>query len=350
MRRVTFPALSIMTLLALLWLAPTFVAALPAEITPLPPVTHPDGFAGTCYSHYGGDNRPYLPLVYDAGARWNRYDFSWPAIEPSDNNWNWGGYDTLVNDMVAADTKTIAILLWTPDWAATSLSAPRPTQLPLPPYAHITHPAVPNSTNAPPRGLDRPWNAPGNLWGDFVYTTVSRYQDRVKYWEVWNEEDWGYFWSGNTDDYARLLIVAYQATKAACPDCTVLYGGLMFWADQTHFERVLDTINDDPYAAENNYYFDVMSMHLYSRSSDAYNIVNHVRAHMSLYVPAHPIWITEIGVPVWDDATVAGMLRQLGQDPWAWLRQLGELRLKTQRDSERVWTRTAGSNCTDRPS
>ena len=304
MKQTAFPALSVLALLTLLWLAPALVTAMPAQITPLPPVAHPDGLAGTCYSHYPGDpDRPYLPLVYDAGARWNRYDFSWPAIETSDDVWNWSGYDTLVNDMVAADTGSIAILLWTPDWAAESLAAPQPEQvLPLP-YAHPSPHAAPNSTNVPPRGLCLPWYYHDNLWGDFVYNTVSRYQDRIKYWEVWNEEDWGYFWAGSEQDYARLLTVAYQAIKEACPDCTVLYGGLMFWSDQTHFERVLDIINDES-AAAHNYYFDVMSMHLYSRSSDAYDIVNYVRSRMSLYVPAHPIWITEIGVPVWDDDAV----------------------------------------------
>jgi hypothetical protein len=121
---------------------------------------------------------------------------------------------------------------------------------------------------------------------------------------MWNEAEWDFFWSGTDADYAQLLKVGYQATKAACPDCTVLFAGLHYWADPTFFERVLDILNDDPDAAANNYFFDVMSVHFYSAIDNAYEEINDIRSHMTALVPDHPIWLTETGVPVWDDASV----------------------------------------------
>jgi hypothetical protein len=121
---------------------------------------------------------------------------------------------------------------------------------------------------------------------------------------MWNEPEWEWFWLGSDSEYAQLLKVGYQATKAACPDCMVLFSGLHYWADPTFFERVLDILNDDPAALANNYFFDVMSVHFYSRSSNAYDMVNHIRTRMTTYVPDHPIWLTETGVPVWNDASV----------------------------------------------
>ena len=96
----------------------------PVAITPLPPVVEPDGRAGACYSFYydppSGPDRPFIPMAHAAGSRWDRFDFVWPNIEPANDNWEFAAYDTLVNDLHAADMRIVGILLWTPDWAATS--------------------------------------------------------------------------------------------------------------------------------------------------------------------------------------------------------------------------------------
>jgi hypothetical protein len=282
----------------------------------IPATIGPDGRAGTCYAFYhdppGGSERPYLPMAYAAGSRWDRFDFAWPTLEPENDEWNFAGHDELVNDLDAAGMNMVGILLWTPDWASTggeqTAQVPDRTGRPAGWYAPTRHaapsPHSPTAASSPPAGLDLPWDHPDNHWGNFVYRVVSRYGDRVKTWEVWNEAEWSYFWTGSAADYARLLTVGYQATKAACPDCRVLFAGLHYWADPTFFERVLDTLNDDPQAAANNYYFDVMSIHFYSTSDHAYSLVNHIRSRMMAYVPDHPLWLTETGVPVWDDAGV----------------------------------------------
>ena len=300
------------------------------EVTPLPPVQKTDRRGGVCFSYYPGDpDRPYLPLAREAGSRWDRFDFIWPTIEQTKDNWQFAAYDDLVQDMSEVGMNVVGILLWTPEWAATgdrrarSLSEP-----PGPPsdwyapsiWSTLSAQAPPRMSASPPEGLYEAWDDwttsdgdPVNYWGRYVHTIVSRYSNPsrfakpVKHWEVWNEVDdgaWDYFWTGSKADYAQLLKVGYQATKAACPDCTVLYAGLLYWADQHYFEDVLDILNDDPSAAANNYYFDAMSVHLYSRSSSTYDTVNHIRSRMKEYVPDRPIWLTETGVPVWDDALV----------------------------------------------
>jgi hypothetical protein len=314
-------ALGLVSLLA--WITPA--TAQPVEIASLPPVTQTDGRAGACYSFYydppEGPDRPFIPLAVNAGARWDRFDFAWPRLEPANGVWSdtvRSAYDVLVSDLRSAGIQNIiGILLWTPDWAATSrvqgLEAPSFGQRPFGWYAPLTRtllfPQAINAASSPPQGLYEEWNDwttadgdPINYWGRFVYQVVDRYSDQgVKHWEMWNEAEWDYFWTGSDADYARLLKVGYQATKAACPDCTVLFAGLHYWADPTFFERVLDIVNNDPDAPANNTFFDVMSLHLYSRSSNAYDVVNSIRSRMSAYVPNHPLWLTETGVPVWGD-------------------------------------------------
>ncbi len=296
-------------------------------VTPLPPVTGTDGFAGTCYSFYPDPfgqvpGRPFLPLVMNAGSRWDRFDFSWRALEPREDQWNFSGHDQLVADLRAAGMNILGILFQTPNWAATGdciqmMVVPSLDRRPAMWYAPALRETVtptnetPPCHTTPPRGLYEEWNDwttadgdPINYWGRFVYTIAYRYRDSVKHWEVWNEPDLRGFWSGTSTDYAQLLKVAYRAIKAACPDCIVLFGGIMYYEKPNFYRWVLGNLKNDPEGPANNYFFDVMGVHLYSRSSSIYNVVMAIRSGMREFVPEKPVWLTEIGVPVWDDGSV----------------------------------------------
>lgn len=289
------------------------------QVTPLPPPERTDGRAGACYSFYYDPppSRPFIPLARSAGSRWDRFDFAWPRLEPANNQWNQEvlqAYDDLVSALHQGGIKNIVgILLWTPDWAATGgtrgLGLPeaqwRPSGWYKPAPCQPAAPSEVSAASSPPQGLYLPWSDPNNHWGDFVYTIVSRYRDRVKHWEMWNEPEWSYFWSGTSADYAQLLKVGYQATKAACPDCTVLFGGLHYWMNPSYYRWVLNLINRDPLAPQNNYFFDVMSVHFYSDPTNVWEKVREIRSGMAVYnVGDHPIWLTETGVPVWNDTKV----------------------------------------------
>jgi hypothetical protein len=320
---------SIGALILLLGLTLSSSLADAVQITSLPPVETTDGRVGTCYSFYpnpvSGAGRPFMPLAHDAGSRWDRFDFIWPNLQRPDGSWIPEGidaYDTLVDDLHNSGFNVVGILLWTPDWAAShgvrARSTPRLGDQPAGWYAPVAQPTrsqlipmVSNAASSPPRGLYQAWNDwtesdgdPINYWGRFVNRTVARYSDRVKHWEMWNEPEWSYFWTGTSSDYAQLLKVGYEATKAACPDCKVLFGGLHYWENPNYYKWVLNILRDDPEATDNDYFFDIMSVHLYSRSSNTYDVVNDIRSGMTARVPEHPIWLTETGVPVWDDTQV----------------------------------------------
>ncbi|MEA3340383.1 MAG: hypothetical protein U9R15_10495, partial [Chloroflexota bacterium] len=310
-----FLGLTFLAGLTFLLLATSPAVAEVVAVTPLPPVEETDGRAGACYSFYydPSPTRPFIQKALDAGSRWDRFDFIWPNIETSNDIWNFEeAYDPLVDDLRAAGMKNlVGILLWTPDWAS-SVSASgglgalpfdqRPVGWYAPAPRKVSTPQAASAASSPPQGLYLSWDDPNNHWGDYVYEVVSRYKDRVQYWEMWNEPEWSYFWTGTSAEYAQLLKVGYQATKAACPDCTVLFGGLHYWANTSYYRWVLNTLGDDPAAPSNNYFFDVMSVHLYSRSDSIYDEVANIRSGMTTYnVGDHPIWLTETGVPVWGD-------------------------------------------------
>jgi hypothetical protein len=310
---VALLALGAPAAMALLLASAVPAAAAIRRATALPPVDETDGRGGVCYAfYYEHGNRPFLPLAYSAGARYDRVDFRWDAIDAN----GYEGHETLVDDDLAAGIEVTAILMATPYRFRAASCDPRSLGREVivgerPPGWYEPEPidgeekalAGSDPGACPAAGLYNPWspaNFNGNHWAQFVYQTVSYFRGRVQYWEMWNEPDWAFFWLGSEADYAQLLKVGYKATKAACPECTVLFGGLHFWADQGYFERVLDILNDDPWAAANNYFFDVLSVHMYSRSSAAYEVLDYMRQRMQAYVPDHPIWLTETGVQVHD--------------------------------------------------
>ncbi len=288
------------------------------EVIPLPAVKEADGRMGTCYTFY---DESLVQRAYQAGSRWDRFDFRWSAIEETPGIFLFSGHDTIVNLDLARGLDVVGILGSTAAWATSSCPTtthPMPTistTVPGHPLlwpsqaSELTKPlALAGPTDdvwwrpCPPDNLDLPWDHPDNAWGNFVYQTVSHFKDRVHVWEIWNEPDLGdVFWSGTPEQYAQLLKVGYEAVKAADPEATVLFAGLAYWSNPSLHIQVLDALQQFEEAATHNYYFDVMSLHLYS---DIYNIrpvIAHINANMNARVGPHPIWLTETGVPLWDE-------------------------------------------------
>jgi hypothetical protein len=156
---------------------------------------------------------------------------------------------------------------------------------------------------------------PENYWASYVYTVAKHFDGsdptlRVDAWEIWNEPDWDYFWNGSPQEYCQLLKVGYKAIKGedgaagANPDATVLFGGILYWGERDFYKQVFDCLAADPEAAQHNYYFDVMSVHFYSRSDNTYDEVNLVKNEMvARGIADHPIWLTETGAPLYGDSS-----------------------------------------------
>ena len=263
---------------------------------------------GTCWALYQIEGTPLAPVAYAAGSRWDRFDFRWDAIDQN----GYGPHENAVNRDRSAGLEVVGILWATPQWAA------EPSCATAGAWASVSSATIAGHPNAaelqaatddpnpyaicPPANLDRPWDDPANYWGQFVFDTVSEFKNSVQVWEIWNEPDLGHaFWSGTPEQYAQLLRVAYQAVKAANPEATVLFAGLAYWSDPTYYIAVLDELRRLDPAGEYGGYFDVMSLHLYSNIYTIRPVVADIQAAMAARVGPHPIWLTETGVPLWDE-------------------------------------------------
>jgi hypothetical protein len=115
---------------------------------------------------------------------------SWSAVEPEEGKWTW---ETLDKQMSYLEGQHIAfggILAGNPKWNTKD----KPGTLPV--------------NNIP-------------AWSKYVSEVVKHAKGRIKYWEVWNEPPNGTGRDQTAADYAKIVIAAYDAAKAADPDCLV---------------------------------------------------------------------------------------------------------------------------------
>ena len=213
----------------------------------------------------------------EAGVGWERILFYWSELQPNGPE-DWNGYHVPDDWLALASSdgrEVVGLLKSTPQWATDGQAG-----------------------CGVPRGLDLPVGDPSNLWAAFVRRTVSAYSDRVKHWIVWNEPDiapdgYGAEWCGTMGEYYQLLKVAYLAAHEVDPNVTIHLTGLTHWHDDTTLRRLLGVASQDPTAAANAYYFDVVSLHVYFTTESVPDIVGQTRATLGSYGISKPIWINE---------------------------------------------------------
>jgi hypothetical protein len=257
--------------------SPITERAAAVDLQQLPPVADPDDRWGINHTYADPVSQR---LALNAGARWNRWEFRWAEIELSRGQFRYPAFDRMVDASQATGLQVQGILISTPDWA----KDPQ-TQL--------------------PQGLYLPWNDNGNLWGRFVRETVSRYRGRIRHWEAWNEPDLReVFWPGSIGDYYQLLKVTYLSVKSVDPGAQVLMAGLAYWPNPNFLDEMLRFMRADPIAPTNNYFFDILAWHTYSRPSDSFDRVVQSRAQLGATVGQKPIWINETNIPAWNESAM----------------------------------------------
>jgi hypothetical protein len=237
-------------ILALAILAPPLLAAGPDDPSP---------FGIVC---------PW-PKVGETGARWVRCGagatqlVDWSAVEPAPGQFKWDAADAELAQFDKPEGLTpLPILAYTAPWASSG----------------------PNGDRAcPPTDL--------RFYARFVYESVARYKGDIKYWEVWNEPNIGFF-AGSIPQYVDLLKAASIAARQADPDCHILFGGMA--GVDLRFARRCYEHGAAPY-------FDVMACHPYQWGRTfndgwfAEKLTNLQTLMRECDGRRKPVWLTEIG-------------------------------------------------------
>jgi hypothetical protein len=205
-----------------------------------------------------------------AGIGWVRTDFDWSGVERKQGEWNFDQLDQTVQWAEAAGIKILPILDYDVSWAS-------------PAYEHL------------------------DLWRAYVRKVVTRYQDRLRHWEVWNEPNLQGAWRDkpNATNYTKLLKATYEEIKAIDPDLKVLVCG---------FAGIPWEYIEGIYAAGGGPFFDIMNCHPYRYPARPgpgrlYEDLERLRDLMAAHGDdSKPIWITEIGWPTHADPQQTGAL------------------------------------------
>jgi len=277
-------------------------------------------------------NRTRIQRGISTGAKLDRLPLYWDRVEPSSGELDWSGQDAALRGNEEQGLGTLAILLNTsplywPEGRRMPAEMPRIgdgirklieqgqkrgaeciVQGPPAPLG-LYEPIFSDGSDNPAAG--KAIN-PNNSWADFVSLAVNRYRPggtaglNVRYWEIWNEPDLCHFWSGTSQEYARLLKVAYLVIKQFDSQATVVWGGLALYGPKyengaNFLYELLSTIQNDPLAAAHNGYSDAAAIHQYSNVYNSYYFTGYVQnALAGTSWPNKPIWVTESGLPVCD--------------------------------------------------
>ncbi len=234
-----------------------------------------------------------LDAIAATGAKWIRFDFDWPSIEPLPGARNWQHTDRVVAAARARGLHIIALLAYTPEWA-------RPAG---------------TTSRHPPTNVDH--------FATFARLAAERYRDHgVSVFEVWNEPNVASFWEPRPDAaaYAQLLRATTTGIRSTQPGATVLTGSTAPAADRADglsvapltFVRQLYDLGAAPW-------FDAIGIHPYTfpirpHESVPWNPFVQALEIRALMVArsdsAKTVWATEYGAPTGSSSVAVSPVTQ----------------------------------------
>ena len=191
-------------------------------------------------------------MMKEAGIGFDRTDLDWSQVEPQPGKWDFTRWDAVLK---AAEENGITVL-----------------------------PILP--------GFHPKWGTPlashPEEWKNYIKTVVSRYKEKIRYWEIINEPDRAEF-SNDHARYVKFLKESYNCIKAIDPEAIVTNGGLAEINKVTEFLKLAP--NDS---------FDILNIHRYYWNDyperEMFSELRKIKAAMKEFGHANkPLWLTETG-------------------------------------------------------
>jgi hypothetical protein len=251
---------------------------------------------GVNISAYGDmvTSGPMLQALEQSGVGWARTYIQWGWVERAPGVYDWQIVDAdLGKEVGTAHLHVLGVIMGpTPCW----------------------------SLEYPDKNCARPQQALPKKedWSKFVSAVVSRYKDRISYWEIWNEPNNLPFLNVQDIDQRlngyreQILIPGAQAVHAAQPWAKVV--APVFGASQMSNKELTDNFKLAMKAPAAQL-VDVVSFHAYSPACDLNEKAIEMRNAMrSMGIANKSVWITETGIilgPVRVAATSATQMKSI---------------------------------------
>lgn len=238
-----------------------------------------------------------LGLATDIGTQVIRFVVDWSIAEPQPNVYNFGPYDVVIQDMLAAGVRPFFVPLGTPCWA----------------QGEGNRTAC--SSVVPPDGdhLDD--------YADFMGELAARYPQAFAI-EIWNEPNWEPYYAPkpNAAFYARMVREAAARINQLAPDIPIVTAGLSPLANsqpdgsRIAFDQFLREVFD---AGGIGPHVDAIGTHVYFGDVDDHALnmrqqIGRLRKVMSANgAGSLPIWVTEYGISSTEETDEDGQARIL---------------------------------------
>jgi len=240
---------------------------MPPEITAMqgPPPAVPALYFGM-HVHRLLENTPWPSVPFGAIRLWDT-GTTWSDLEPQRDVWRFNKLDRLVG--LAAEHRTEVLLCFgrTPQWASS--------------IASLGGGDTRFQTGAPAHLDD---------WRAFVRTVATRYQGKIKAYEVWNEPNARSFYNGEMSTMVEMTRIAFETIHSVDPGALVLSPSASTTDGLPWLESFL--------AQGGGRYVDVLAYHLYVYPEPPEKIpllVTAVKSLMRRHNVALPLWDTETG-------------------------------------------------------
>jgi len=243
-----------------------------------------------------------LDATKGATLGWVRIDANWVDVEKTQGQFDFTVLDAVVDGARSRGLSVLAVLGYGPAWAS--------------------------SGDALGDGPNNDVPQPGT-YAAFVTAAVTHFQDRVQYYELWNEPNLQQFFEGTPQNYLdEVLVPGADALHAACATCKVVAPAVSTvgteyatWLDAalTGAQSKIDVVSGHDYAqfpqdtpgagGASDSFYNKLESHRIVKVGDTvvYEGPLSFKEVMDAHGATQPFWITETGIeaPYGDEAAEA---------------------------------------------
>ena len=226
------------------------------------------------YSKISAVEWPTVPFktwrLHDAGTRWDE-------LQPERDRWDFQNLDALVALAKKQQVEIVLVLGQTPGWASARPNDPSP-------YG-------PGGLPAEPAQLED--------WITYVKTVATRYRGQIDYYELWNEANFRWFYTGSPQAMVQLAAEAYTVIKDIDPKAQIISPSVIA-GDYNSLEASGAQWLAEYFELGGDRYTDIVAAHFYlpGDAPPEWTVpqVQSIRKVMSAHgLSDRPLWNTETG-------------------------------------------------------
>lgn len=221
-------------------------------------------------------NNNILKYAGAIGVKWTRLMAHWSDIEKQKEDYTWTKLDNAL-EAILDEKITPFVSITGGNTLYTSLSTyddPKLAEI----YGYKAGPPVDNETAM-------------KAWDAYVTSIVTRYKDRIFYWEIWNEPNHRNYWGAEPDakKYGKLVHRTALLIKKIQPNAHIIAGSMAgLFAD--FIDGFLSQDNKDLVEIISYHNYDIIPESRIYRADSAWDVINK-------YNPKIALWQGECGTP-----------------------------------------------------